>query len=272
MPALGIALGTAPATVMHAHDGPAMGAHGIHYAVVGLGILGLVALLSPQFLADSRPRDAHEARVWALRNALAQPDHIPSGRSRPGLAADNLSATALDPTQVATQELRLFRAPVLTAAQRVLLPLAVVSSAAAAGVHAAVAPEHVRESVLFGLFFVGCALAQLVWTGAVAVHGSRGLLAVGALGNLSVIGLWAVTRTLGLPFGLLPAPEAVGPWDLACAAWELVVVCCCIALLQSRDPLPTRLSSWRHWHPSLPTYVAASVLLLAALSLSGAGA
>jgi hypothetical protein len=248
--------------VMHAHGGFAMGAHGIHYAVVGVGILGLVALLSPQFLAETRaPRDEHEARVRALRSTMA----------RSGLAADNLPATALDPIQVATQEIRLSRAPVLTAAQRVLLPLAVVSSAAAAGVHAAVGPEHFRESALFGLFFAASALAQLVWSAAVAVHASRLLLMWGALGNLSVIGLWAVTRTIGLPFGLLPAPEALGPWDVACAAWELVVVCGCIAMLQSRDPLPTRLVNWRHWHPALPTYVAASVLLLVALALSGAG-
>ena len=37
-------------------------------------------------------------------------------------------------------------------------------------------------------------------------------------------------------------------------------------------PLPARLVDWRHWHPALPTYVAGSVLLLIALSVSGAGA
>jgi hypothetical protein len=253
---------------MHAHGDLAMGAHAIHYGIVGVGVLGLVALLTPQFLAaEDNPPDDHERRVHALRSALAQPDQTSSG-----LAAVNRSATDLDPTRVATQESWLHRAPALTAAERVLLPLAVVSSVAAAGVHAAVAPEHAAESALFGVFFWASALLQLVWAGAVAMQSSRRLLLVGATGNLAVIGLWAITRTLGLPFGLLPGPEAVGPWDVACAAWELVIVFCCIATLQSRDRLPRRLVGWRHWHPALPTYVAGSLLLLVALSFSGAGA
>ena len=41
-----------------------------------------------------------------------------------------------------------------------LLPLAVVSSTAAAGVHAAMGPLHFREATLFGLFFAGAALAH----------------------------------------------------------------------------------------------------------------
>ncbi len=214
-----------------------------------MGVLGLVALLTPRLLAaPAAPLDEHEARVAALRTSMQMPAH----RSR--------------------LHSRLHDAPALTTGQRVLLPLAVVSSAAAAGAHAAVGPPHLRESALFGAFFAGSALLQLLWAGLAAVRGSRRLLVVGAVGNLAVIGLWAVTRTLGLPFGLLPEPEAVGPWDLACGAWELVVVCSCTAILRSTAPLPSRLVEWRHWHPALPTYVAASVLLLIALSVSGAGA
>lgn len=244
--------------VQHAHGSFDVAAHGIHYAVLGAGVLGVVALLVPRFLSapDDAPSDEREARVHALRNSLAQRE----------------SATTFDPHQAAPPLGSLPRVPALTAAQRILLPLAVVSSAAAAGVHAAVGPAHLRESLLFGAFFIGSALLQLLWSGLAAVHGSRRLLVVGAVGNLAVIGLWAITRTLGLPFGLLPGPEAVGPWDLACAGWELVVVGSCIAMLRSRQPVPTRLPDWRHWHPALPTYVAASVLLLIALSVTGAGA
>lgn len=266
--------------VMHAHAGFGVAAHAIHYAIVGGGVLGLVALLSPQFLAAPHdPRDEHEARVLALRTALAGPGVAGPGVAGPahghrpsGLATGNLSATALDPIQVATHENRLRRVPALTAAQRALLPLAVVSSTAAAGVHAAVGPAHLRDSLLLGSFFVGCALLQLGWAALVASRATWRLLVAGAVGNLAVIALWATTRTMGLPFGLLPHPEAVGPWDLACVAWELVVVGSSIAALQSRDPLPTRPAGWRHWHPALPTYAAASALLLVALSASGAGA
>ena len=92
------------------------------------------------------------------------------------------------------------------------------------------------------------------------------------VGNVAVLALWGVTRTIGLPFGLLPGPEAVGPWDVACAGWELIVVGCCISLLQSRDPVPTRIAAWRHWHPAAHWFVGFSVLALVALSLSGASA
>jgi hypothetical protein len=207
---------------LHSHAGLGGGAQVLHFAIVALGILGLVALLTPHVLV---------AREHATP-----------------------------------------RAPEQRAARQALVPLAVVSSTAAAGVHAAVAPEHFRESLLPGWFFVGLTLLQLVWAVAVATADGRLVLRAGAAGNLAVIGLWVVTRTLGLPFGLLGAPEPVGPWDLACAGWELVVVCTCLAMLRSPRPRSARLVSWRLWHPALPTYVAASVLVLVGLSLSGAGA
>jgi len=246
---------------LHAHSGFGNGAHDVHYAVLGVGVLGLIALLTPRLLAAPKvPRDEHEARVHALRSALSQDGPA------------SISPTAPGPGPLASDDGWSRPAPALTATQRVLLPLAVVSSAAAAGTHAAVLPPHLDESLLFGAFFAGSALLQLLWAGTAAVRGSRRLLVAGAVGNLAVIGLWAITRTLGLPFGLLPGPEALGPWDVACAGWELVVVCSCIAMVQSSATLPTRLVDWRHWHPALPTYVAGSTLLLIALSVSGAAA
>ena len=110
-----------------AHAGLGGGAPAVHHAVVGVRILGPVALLTPHRLSAPHSPDEHGAHVHALRSALAPPD-----LGRAGLAAGSLSATALDPTQVASRENWLPRAPVLTAAQRALLPLAVVSSAAAA--------------------------------------------------------------------------------------------------------------------------------------------
>jgi hypothetical protein len=229
-------------------------AHGIHYAIVGVGVVGLVALLAPGFLAHpSSPRDEHDARVRALRTAID---------------SDTLATSF----ELARTTVSRWRPPVLTATRRTLLPLAVVSSTAAAGVHAAAGPAHLREATLFGLFFAGSALLQLLWAGAVAIRSSRSLLVAGAVGNLAVVGLWAVTRTLGLPFGLLPEPEAVGPWDLACAGWELAVVGCCVAALRGGTPHPSRLAEWRSWHPGVRVFAAASVASLVALSLSGAGA
>ena len=233
-------------------------AHGIHYAIVGVGVVGLVVLLAPGLLAQpSAPRDEHDARVRALRTAID---------------TDALTTTL----QLARTSVARWQAPVLTTTQRTLLPMAVVSSAAAAGVHAAAGPAHFREATLFGLFFAGSALLQLVWAGAVAVRASRPLLVAGVVGNLAVVALGAVTRTAGLPFGLLPEPEAVGPWDLACAGWELAVAGSCVAALRSLPrgaPVsPVRLVDWRQWHPGVRIFAGASVAMLVVLSLSGAGA
>ena len=78
--------------VLHAHGDFGIAAHAIHYLVLGVGVLGLVALLSPWLLA-APALDEHEARVAALRTALAQPS----------LAADNQPAT-FDPDQVASHD------------------------------------------------------------------------------------------------------------------------------------------------------------------------
>jgi hypothetical protein len=218
--------------VLHTHLGFGLGEHGVHALVVGAGVVGVVALLTPRLLeqpASDRPQRRHSDVAAPARQVLAP-----------------------------------------SVAQQVWLPLAVVSSAAAAGVHAAVAPDHFREALLFGAFFTVCALLQLLWAAAVAAHVSRPLLLAGVVGNLAVVALWLVTRTVGLPFGLLPEPEAVGPWDVACAAWEIAVAVAAVVLL--RGPLPRRLGDWRHWHALLPAYVAGSAVLLLALGSSGAGA
>lgn len=160
-------------------------------------------------------------------------------------------------------------APVAPMAQRLVTPAAVVSSAAAAGVHAAMGPPHFEESVLFGLFFVLAAMLQVTWAGLLMVRRSNALLMLGVLGNAVVIALWAVTRTIGLPFGLLPQPEAVGAWDLACGSWELVVIACCVFLLRSTRT-GAHAASWREWHGSARVFTGGSVLLLVAMAASGA--
>jgi len=130
---------------------------------------------------------------------------------------------------------------------------------------------HFRESALFGIFFAASAMLQLLWAGALMVHRTRALLLVGALGNLAVVAMWALTRTAGLPFGLLPEPEAVGPWDLASVVWELAVVVGCVLLLRSPGT-GSALAPWRAWERSVRLYAVGSVLLLVALTFSGAAA
>jgi hypothetical protein len=226
-------------------------AHGIHYAVLGVGLLGLAVLLGPRLAGPRQiPVDAHDERVRALRRQL---------RSGPATLALPVVPT------------RLVLARSRSTAETLLLPLAVVSSAAAAGVHAAVGPAHLREQTLFGAFFAGSALLQILWAALVVLRPTRTVFLAGVVGNLAVLGLWVLTRTAGLPFGLMPTPEAVGPWDLTCAAWEVVVVTTGVALLHSGEPRP-RLLAWTGWSVAARSWAALSVGVLVALTFSGAGA
>lgn len=102
--------------------------------------------------------------------------------------------------------------------------LASACSVAAAGVHAAVGPEHFHERVALGLFFVAAALAQVGWAVAAIRLPSREVLLAGAVGNGAVVLLWILTRTLGLPFGLLPGPEEWGVPDFLASAAEIGVI------------------------------------------------
>jgi len=75
---------------------------------------------------------------------------------------------------------------------------------------------------------------------------------------------------------VLSAPEAVGPWDLTCVAWELVAVLACVEVLVA----PTRslgggsayrVARWRDWDARVRAWGWISVLGLGLLSISGAG-
>jgi hypothetical protein len=145
--------------------------------------------------------------------------------------------------------------------ERVVVPVALVSSAAAAGGHAAMTIPHVREGVLFGLFFVVVAAFQLSWAALLVTRRSRALLVVGALVNVLVIAVYGVSRTIGL----LAEPEPVGAWDLACGGWELAVVVACAVLLRKSSRTRVPVASWRDWHRSVRAYAGGSVLLIAAL-------
>jgi hypothetical protein len=244
-----------PVTGMLASAGASSVAHGVHYSILGIGILGLFVLLAPGLRAPSRPGlaepvDEHARRVQALRIAAAS-GQLASGAGLPGVRL----VPASEQTVVAEQ-------------RPLWLPLAVVGAAAAAGVHAAFGPAHFREGTMLGLFFAASALAQISWSVAVVVRATPGLLRLGVVGNIGLVGLWLTTRTVGLP-GFLPGPEAVGPWDLACVTWELVGVVGCLRALG--DGAPYRLDSWVRWDRRAQAWAALAVVGLGLLSISGAG-
>ena len=79
--------------------------------------------------------------------------------------------------------------------------------------------------MLAGLFFVLVATLQLAWGAAILVGGSKRLYAGGAVGNALVLGIWALSRTTGLPFGPDPGiPEPIGLMDGLATVYEAVVV------------------------------------------------
>ena len=120
-----------------------------------------------------------------------------------------------------------------------------LASLGAGVVHVAVCPDHFREAAVFGLFFAVCALAQVGWAAAVLAQPSRRVWLAGLAGNAAVLALWAVTRTVGLPFGPeAGAAEAVGRADALAGVLEVVVVVAAVrALAEAGRSTPTGLGA-----------------------------
>ena len=52
-----------------------------------------------------------------------------------------------------------------------------------------------------------------------------------AIGTIAVLGVWALSRTVGVPIGPHPwTPEPTGLLDVACAAYETAIVAGCLWL------------------------------------------
>ena len=118
---------------------------------------------------------------------------------------------------------------------RLLLVAGLVGSAA---VHAAVIPEHLQEWAAAGSFFVVLAIAELALGLLVLVRLDR--LVLGAVVAVSAVplGLWLVSRTVGLPIGPETwTPEAVGLADVGCCLLELVTLAVAVALWLHRTRL-----------------------------------
>jgi len=225
-------------------------AHSIHYLIVYGGLVGVAFLLVPQlaFRGEVRsPRTPFEQRIADLRYTVDQ----------------GLLGTGATLTRPRVQVRRTY--------SESLLPLAVTSSAAAAGVHAAVGPAHLSEGFLVGSFFVFSSLFQLGWAALVTTRPSRTLLVLGIGANLAFITLWGVTRTMGLPFGLTSGAEGVGPWDLSAVLWEVTVVATCLRQLRVSHG-STYVGSWMRWSAWARTWLVVSVLALGMLTVTGAGA
>jgi FtsP/CotA-like multicopper oxidase with cupredoxin domain len=99
-------------------------------------------------------------------------------------------------------------------------------------IHLAVAPEHLREYVPFGLFFFAVGSAQIVLGVEFALRPTRRLALVLTAGTTLMVVLWFTSRTVGLPIGPTHGqPEAIGLSDVICQVMEIISIVLFLALV-----------------------------------------
>jgi hypothetical protein len=110
--------------------------------------------------------------------------------------------------------------------KRWAIPVVLALASAGAGViHLKVVPEHLEEFTPFGVGFIALGVFQLLWAAAVLIRPTAPVLAMGLVVSVLTIGVWVVSRTIGLPLGPEAGePEAVGSLDAAASALEAVIV------------------------------------------------
>lgn len=173
------------------------------------------------------------------------------------------SAAVADARQASGRGSSASRLSMTAAAQQRALNLCTVAGIGAAAVHYAVMPDHLHESVLYGGFFLVTATLQLCWALAVNLRPTRRLLLTGAAANATVVGLWLITRTAGIPLG--PAAgttEQFGGLDILASVFEVGLVLASVALL-SQQTLPARNRRLMpsHWQPILLGAAGAAALV-----------
>jgi hypothetical protein len=100
-----------------------------------------------------------------------------------------------------------------------------VLSAAVGAIHLSVAAPHFDYYWMHGAFFVAIGLAQIAWAGLVLAYPTRFVFTLGAVGNAAIVGTWAISRTMGVPFGPEPwVPEHVEMIDGIATAFEVLIV------------------------------------------------
>ena len=116
--------------------------------------------------------------------------------------------------------------PVHQNRSKTVLYAAAVFSLLAALMHLWAMPGHFEEWWGYGTFFLVSAVAQGAYGAALLRLPSRPLLVLGIGGNLSIVALYLLTRTVGIPFFGPHAGEVegVGVSDLLATGAELALV------------------------------------------------
>lgn len=106
-------------------------------------------------------------------------------------------------------------------------------------IHWTVIDVHAREWSAAGYFFTALAIVEVILAIGIAISRRRSWLWLALATSAATLAFWAVTRTVGLPFG--PAagqPEAVGRADLVAALLELLTVVAIAGLLRAPATMP----------------------------------
>ncbi len=105
--------------------------------------------------------------------------------------------------------------------------------------HLWVTPEHFEEWWGYGAFFVVAGAAQILYAPIVVLLPTRIVLLGGIAGNLAIVGLYLLTRTVGIPFFGPGAGEVEGFGfvDVCATASEVgIAVALGAALLRNAPP------------------------------------
>jgi len=140
------------------------------------------------------------------------------------------------------------RSDAITATRQELALFICAFSIIAGAIHVEAAIGHFEETWLYSGFFASLAVLQLVWGVRVYSRPAPNWLRLGSAVSLAVVGIWLVSRTVGIPFGPEALqPEAVGPLDAAATVDELAIAGICFLLLEQGLPAMTsvrRLASY----------------------------
>lgn len=103
-------------------------------------------------------------------------------------------------------------------------------------IHTAAMAPHWAAWTWSGLFFLALSIAEGLMAVGLLLAPSRPLYALTLAASLATVGLWAVSRSIGLWFGPQAwQPEVIGRADLTATALETIRACLLIVLLA--DPL-----------------------------------
>ena len=110
----------------------------------------------------------------------------------------------------------------------------------AALIHAVWTAIHLQESTLEGVSFLLIALAQSALAFGLLMFPNRRTYLLAIALSLGIVGMWALSRTVGLPVGPQTGTrEPVGMPDLMATLFELLTVLAVLPLIVERD-LPGR--------------------------------